>query len=71
MAVNVSAYGASFVHLNYNNQPFLPLYNYLKPYDEELQKQFYNTYGGEEKITKETASPVLRAILTPACNSIG
>jgi sugar (pentulose or hexulose) kinase len=58
-AVNVSAYGASFVHLNYNNQPFLPLCNYLKPYDEELSKQFYNTYGGEEKIAKETASPVL------------
>src|SRR3954453_11056905 len=59
VAVNVSAYGASFVHLNYNNQPFLPLCNYLKPYDEELSKQFYNTYGGEEKIAKETASPVL------------
>jgi len=58
-AVNVSAYGASFVHLNYSNQAFLPLYNYLKPYDEDLSKQFYNTYGGEEKITKETASPVL------------
>jgi len=59
IAVNVSAYGASFVHLNYNNQPFLPLCNYLKPYDEELEKQFYNTYGGKEKIAKETASPVL------------
>ena len=58
-AVNVSAYGASLVNLNYNNQPFIPLCNYLKPYDEELSKQFYNTYGGEEKITRETASPVL------------
>ncbi len=58
-AVNVSAYGASLVHLNYHHQPFLPLYNYLKPYDEDLQQQFYGTYGGEEKIAKETASPVL------------
>lgn len=58
-AVNVSAYGASFVHLNYSNLAFLPLYNYLKPYDEDLRKQFYNTYGGEEKVAKETASPVL------------
>jgi len=58
-AVNVSAYGASFVHLNYNKQFFLPLYNYLKPYDEELRKQFYDTYGGEENVAKETASPVL------------
>jgi sugar (pentulose or hexulose) kinase len=58
-AVNVSAYGASLVSLNYHHQPFLPLYNYLKPYDEELQRQFYSTYGGEEKVAKETASPVL------------
>ncbi len=59
LAVNVSAYGASLVHLDYKKQPFLPLYNYLKPYDEALQKQFYTSYGGEEKIAKETASPVL------------
>ncbi len=59
VAVNVSAYGASFVHLDYKKQPFLPLYNYLKPYDDELQKKFYNRYGGEDKIAKETASPVL------------
>lgn len=58
-AVNVSAYGASFVHLNYKNEPFLPLYNYLKPYDDKLLKQFYNSYGGEDKLAKETASPVL------------
>ena len=58
-AVNVSAYGASFVHLDDKKQPFLPLYNYLKPYDETLQKQFYKTYGGEETIAKETASPIL------------
>jgi sugar (pentulose or hexulose) kinase len=31
-AVNFSAYGASFVLLDENKQPFLPLYNYLKPF---------------------------------------
>lgn len=59
VAVNVSAYGASFVHLDYKKQVLIPLLNYLKPYDDDLQKQFYSKYGGEEKIAKETASPVL------------
>ena len=59
VAVNVSAYGASFVHLDYKNQPCLPLYNYLKPYDDSLRRQFYNKYGGEEIVAKTTASPVL------------
>lgn len=58
-AVNFSAYGASFVHLGVDMQPVLPLYNYLKPYPESLLEQFYNTYGGKENITRETASPVL------------
>src|SRR6187455_3246841 len=31
-AVNFSAYGASFVHLNDFYKPLTPLYNYLKPY---------------------------------------
>lgn len=58
-AVNFSAYGASFVHLNQDGKPVAPLYNYLKPYPEELQKQFYDTYGGEKSFSKATASPVL------------
>jgi sugar (pentulose or hexulose) kinase len=35
------------------------LYNYLKPFDPQLQKQFYETYGGESQVAKQTASPVL------------
>jgi len=31
-AVNFSAYGASFMHLNDFYKPLTPLYNYLKPY---------------------------------------
>jgi len=58
-AVNISAYGASFVHLNDFYKPLTPLYNYLKPYPENLKQQFYNTYGGESLIAKQTASPVL------------
>lgn len=58
-AVNFSAYGASFVYLDKNRNVAAPLYNYLKPYPPALQKKFYDTYGGESLIVKQTASPVL------------
>jgi len=58
-AVNFSAYGASFVYLDDALHVCLPLYNYLKPDVPQLQKQFYDTYGGESKVAKQTASPVL------------
>ncbi len=61
-AVNFSAYGASFVHVDENGDPVTPLYNYLKPYPEELKKQFYDQYGGELKMSTETASPVLGSL---------
>ncbi len=57
--VNFSAYGASFVHLDDCYKPLTPLYNYLKPYPKHLQEQFYNTYGGESLIARQTASPML------------
>jgi L-fuculokinase len=58
-AINVSAYGASFVNIGEDSQPVTPLYNYLKPFPEKLKSKFYNTYGGELKFSMETASPVL------------
>jgi L-fuculokinase len=61
-AINFSAYGASFVHLDDYYEPVTPLYNYLKPYPEALRKQFYETYGGESKLSLETASPVLGSL---------
>ncbi len=61
-AVNFSAYGASFVHIDENGHPVTPLYNYLKPYPEKLKKQFYDQYGGELKVSAETASPVLGSL---------
>src|SRR5438477_5349390 len=61
-AVNFSAYGASFVHLNDELKPIAPLYNYLKPYPENLKKQFYDTYGGESLVAKQTCSPVLGSL---------
>jgi sugar (pentulose or hexulose) kinase len=58
-AVNFSAYGASFVYLDQDLEVISPLYNYLKPFSAALQKKFYTTYGGESRVSKETASPVL------------
>jgi sugar (pentulose or hexulose) kinase len=58
-ALNISAHGASFVHLDEKGNPVAPLYNYLKPYPEELKKKFYDTYGGENEFSRITASPVL------------
>src|SRR5579871_2243212 len=57
--INFSAYGASFVHVDEKENPVTPLYNYLKPFPEELQKKFYADYGGEINFSKTTASPVL------------
>ncbi len=56
-ALNFSAYGASFVHINENGKPATPLYNYLKDYPDELLNQFFNSVGGKEKFSIETASP--------------
>ena len=61
-AVNFSAYGASFVHIDDKGETVTPLYNYLKPYPEQLKQQFYNTYGSESLIARQTASPVLGSL---------
>ena len=58
-ALNFSAYGASFVNIGHDGRPATPLYNYLKPFPEELHDEFYRQYGGQEKFSVETASPDL------------
>lgn len=58
-AINFSTYGASFVHINESGNPITPLYNYLKPYPEDLKRKFYDTYGGEAEFSNLTSSPVL------------
>lgn len=58
-AVNFTSYGASFVHVDEQLAPVLPLYNYLKPYPHDIKQRFFERYGGEIKISRETASPVL------------
>jgi len=60
--LNFTAYGASFVYIDDSGKPLSPLYNYLKPYPEELLEQFYLAYGGRTEFAKETASPVLGSL---------
>ena len=61
-AVNFSAYGASFVHIDEAGKAILPLYNYLKPYPSSLKQQFFGDYGGQQRVSMVTASPVLDSL---------
>ena len=61
-AVNFSAYGASLVYINEDGKVIAPLYSYLKNYPEEIKNELYNKYGGAEKFSCETASPVLGSL---------
>jgi sugar (pentulose or hexulose) kinase len=58
-AINFSTYGASFVHLDEQDNLVTPLYNYLKPYPAAIEEKFYNTYGTKDAIALSTASPTL------------
>lgn len=57
--LNFSTYGATLVHLDDRGNVVTPLYNYLKPFPEDLLEQFYYKYGGRSRFTTETASPPL------------
>ncbi|HYF69286.1 MAG TPA: FGGY family carbohydrate kinase [Ohtaekwangia sp.] len=61
-AINFSAYGASLVNVGYNGKPVGPLYNYLKQFPANIQRQFYDRYGGPEDFSLSTASPVLGSL---------
>ena len=61
-AINFSAYGASFVYIDAAGKVVTPLYSYLKKYPDKLKNDLYDKYGGEEKISCETASPVLGSL---------
>ena len=55
--VNFSTYGASLVHLDHSGKPVAPLYNYLKPFPDDLSKEFQEHYGSWEDMSLQTASP--------------
>lgn len=57
VGLNVSAYGASLVHLNSEGKTITPLYNYLKDFPKQFSKDFTDKYS--HNIFTETASPSL------------
>jgi len=58
-AVNFSGYGATLIHLADSGKPTTPLYDYMRPFPEDLASQFYDENGGEEVFCVETASPAM------------
>lgn len=59
IAINFSAYGASFVHLDKANTPLPSFYNYLKPFPEECKAAFFEQYNQDGSLPATTASPWL------------
>jgi sugar (pentulose or hexulose) kinase len=57
--VNFTSYGASVVYLDERGERMTPLYNYLKPLPDHVLEGFYESYGGEEEFSRNTASPAL------------
>ena len=53
-AINFSTYGASFVHIDENGAPVSPLYNYIKPIDQNLIDDFFKKYGPKDAFLKKT-----------------
>ena len=61
-AINFSGYGASLVYVDEKGKPLTSLYNYLKPYPENLSDELYAKYGGQEQFCIDTASPALGSL---------
>lgn len=58
-AVNFSTYGASLVYINEAGERVGYLYNYLKPYPQELMDDLLSTRGGMSRFSEDTSSPVM------------
>jgi sugar (pentulose or hexulose) kinase len=57
--LNFSGHGASFVHTDQKGEPVTPLYDYLKPFPEDLLERFYAENGGKMAFCQQTSSPPL------------
>jgi len=55
--LNFSTYGASLVHIDDEGKVLTPLYNYLKPIEQDIISNFFQTYGPEGNLTRVTGSP--------------
>lgn len=57
--INFCTYGATLVYLDAESLRLTPIYNYLKPFPDQLLKGFYKSHGGKEEFCRCTASPEL------------
>lgn len=57
--LNFSCHGASLVHTDEQGIPATPLYDYLKPFPEDLLSRFYEENGGKMTFCRATSSPPL------------
>jgi len=61
--LNFSTYGATMIYLDANRKSVTPyVLNYTKSVPETLQPSFFQNYGGQEQVCKETASPPLEML---------
>lgn len=58
-AVNFATYGATMAYLNKEGKRITPIYNYLKPLDEDIPEKIYRRNGGQDEFCRRTASPAL------------
>lgn len=56
-AINFSTHGASLIYLDKEGKRIAPLYNYLKPLNLDDYEYFYESFGGKEEFSRNTASP--------------
>jgi sugar (pentulose or hexulose) kinase len=59
VGINYSTYGASLAYLDKDGKLLTPIYNYLKPMDEEISNELYGKYGGVKEFCRKTAGPAL------------
>jgi len=58
-ALNFATYGATIAYLNSDGERITPVYNYLKPIDDNIPERLYRRYGGQDEFCRRTASPAL------------
>ncbi len=60
-AINFATYGATLVHLDAHNETILPIYNYLKPFANELKEQLLHLYfnDNQSEFSIQTSSPFM------------
>ncbi len=69
-SLNFSCYGATLVHIDENGKVLTPLYNYLKPLEDDLTASFLiNTV--QKKKSHELLGLLIWVCLIPACICTG